>query len=382
MTPEDELRSLLRRCHLEPESATPRHVVADWLEENGDGPAEAALASLLRRAADDGWWPTRRWIGLDDDERPVADVFGASWLGPLAGGRDWGLDRGLLTLSCGFDELAAGPPPPIPLRGGIAWLTRLKLEAEGPLAPALASPWLEGLSGTLGLNGAFDCGTLTRAAERAPHLLSLAGLGLDECRVGGDFAALCSLPWECLAGLSINRTGLGEDALHALAGSPMGQSLRQLSAEHLGLIGPGVAALASSGSARSLRTLELDYNDLGLDAVASLGRLSHLRWLSLTANRRMGLPGVEAVCAADYAPGLFYLSLAFLEMGDAMCSLLASAGTLKGLARLDVSGDATMTIHGVRRLVESPGLPALTWLGIPGRLKSDPLPRREGLHIA
>lgn len=389
MSADPQLLALLRQCKEEPEGPSPRGVLGDWLEENAAGDALLALADLLRRPDPHFFHFPGRHVSLDADHRELADRHTAAWLGPLADGRDWELERGLFALECRAGELARDELPAPPLPGGWAWVGRLVVE-DAPIdgdeaEELLAAPLLADFDGIL---------MLARPGVYLPSLLRhggpsrVTGLDLSDCHLDEDATAplLARMPFPDLVYLDLQDNNLGPEGLAGLLGGPAGRRLRLLNLEDNRIGDAGLFQLANAPCAPHLRALELDSNGItneGLRALARSQRLGELCWLSLTFNRGITLPALEEALHARFARRLEYACFAFLDLGDEMCHAISRCPHLRQLGRLDVSGDAVMTAAGVRELMESPNLPALHWLGVPTRLKGSDLPEpRPGLHIA
>jgi hypothetical protein len=379
MSSEADLVALLRRCHLEPMSPMPRRVVADWLEENGSSEAEAALAGLLRRAERISYDYTDP-LPEDCKDRNLAKRHKAAWLGGLTEGRRWGFEHGLFSVYCQAQDLADGTLPRPPLRGGVAWLARLKVEevTADIITDVLSSPWLDGFQGVLCIVREDDSLGLPALLASQPHLRAITGLCLSYRPLTAEFPALCREgPWGEIVTLELMHSGLGSPEIQVLADSPLGQHLRLFDARNNQIGSPGVVALCRA--CPNLGVLNLLYNRVSDPGMKAISQLRSLRWLGLYENRRITVAGVEALLNGAPAASLQYLGLPNIRLGDQLCRIIADAH-LPNLKGLDISGERKMTVEGVRMLVESDRLPSLVRLGVPSGLNRS-VPTRPGLSF-
>lgn len=152
-------------------------------------------------------------------------------------------------------------------------------------------------------------------ADRTPPrgLAALAEAALDRLRVlragehgrGNRVArALASQPTLNLRVLDLRRSGLTDEGLVALAGSPALGRLRALHLQQNLVTARGVAALAASPALAGLELLDLRHNPLGADGAAALAASPHLD--SLTALHlhagELGAAGVRALASSTTLP--------------------------------------------------------------------------------
>jgi uncharacterized protein (TIGR02996 family) len=404
-----ELRSLIQGCKDAPDDDLPRLVLADWLEENGEGDRAEFVRLSVRLSAQE--------IPLGDEAVTLArlhELYSRNadrWLGGLDPHGGVTFERGLIRLRC-----------PLPV-----------LRALGDSADV--TPWLE----TLAFDRRFDQGTgdlLT--AEALAHFSGLEVgrlTGAHLQRLGGDVRAaglrrlrveltgsgsvvaaalaLCDqlgglrslevpaglgdVPLQSMASaawirgltlLAIERGGSLRQAAPVLARSParlahvnwagvqIGTTrLRQLATSHLladvvdlrlvraGLTAHDVRALARRPTWPRLRRLDLTDNllaDDGLKELAALG-LPSLRRLVLARNR-LTPAGLRELVAAPWCDGLEWLDLSDnRDLGDEGARVLAEAASLANLRRLNL-GACELTASGSRALAQSPHLARLQTL--------------------
>jgi hypothetical protein len=382
MSSEADLVSLLRRCHLEPESSLPRQVVADWLEENGTSEAEAAMAGLLRKAVRDCFAFLEPGFVVPPEFREVATMHYPTWLPGISVDTHWGIEGGLFSLEYRADQVVAGKVAVPSLPGGMAWVSRIKVVdvASKRFRALLASPCLDGFHGTLSLYCAGGVSDMADLFAAQPWLRTLTGLAFHFKELQAEFRKLCRIgPWEEVVSLSISRCGLQTRDFAALADSPLGQHLRLLDISENKFDGSGLEAVCRASP--GLFALYSKQNRIDSAGVKAVSQLRSLRWLNLFRSPGLTLAGVEALASGPCAEGLYSLSLSSTNLGDEACRLLAN-GRLRNLAHLYVSEDQHITADGVRVLVEAANLPSLVWLGLPSRLKRQGrLPSRTGLKI-
>ena len=58
-----ELRALIRACKAEPDDDAPRLILADWLEEHGEGERAAFIRAQIARPDDASIQPNLDWAG-------------------------------------------------------------------------------------------------------------------------------------------------------------------------------------------------------------------------------------------------------------------------------------------------------------------------------
>src|SRR5262249_11422479 len=115
-----------------------------------------------------------------------ANRYAEAWLGDLPGQTGWGMERGLFTVQCLADTLAAGALEEPALPGGWAWVERLivlQLRRKD-IDRFFAAPLPPGFDGTLQLARKPLSHDLGRALARSEAAASLTGLDLAQCHLG------------------------------------------------------------------------------------------------------------------------------------------------------------------------------------------------------
>ncbi len=397
--PRSELVSLLTAARMAPWEDTPRLIVADWLEENGDA-ADQARAAFVRQQVKRS---AKLKFGKRDrepsrEEKRLLAAHKDAWLGGLPSlddGADINWVRGLVDMRVGMEAFVKKPARATLESEAAAWLDEVQFNGvtAARLKKFLALPvagWVGGLIvGSNNLGGA-EC-RLIAGAERlaglhtldmnynelgdegaaaladSPHLGNVSHLDLWICQIGPEGAralagsrTLAPPDWLNLGGNSI-----GEEGARALAGSPFLSRTRRLLLWGNGIGSAGVVEMMK-GPLGPLEELYLNENRLGAPAaraIASWPGLPGLRTLSLWGNTLRARGGV-ALLSADLS-SLRMLLLANNGVGDDTALALADNTRLRGLEQLDLSSNG-ITDAGVRALLDSPHLVKLKNLNLSG----------------
>jgi uncharacterized protein (TIGR02996 family) len=408
-TTSPELSALLNACRAAPADDTPRLVLADWLDEHGDGDrAEfvrlqcelarptldvertAALRASERELIRANW---PRWAG--ELPQVMADiwreVYAAAreryWPGaeggpavrtdPMAGRQSWGFRRGLLwvelTPLVARDDRFLGW-----CRGPEAeWLEEAGLELPGAAAlaewevPDPVRPYL-GLSVKIALSsdesaGGRDHIAGLRRALGCPNFRLVRGLAVtladDDPRSVGQ---LLAADVRCVTRLSVAGPGVTDAAVAAIAAAPFeGLSALDVSTNNLG---PAAArALAGSRSLRRLAVLAAWRNRFGDDGLMALFESPLAASLTRVELMNTGLGDRATVALASspllarlYGPGL---NLTMNKIGDAGAKALAGCEYLARFREL-VLRENEIGNAGVRALAGSPYAANLTYLDL------------------
>ncbi len=296
---------LLAAIFADPDSNAARQVYADHLLEQGDPRGEFIQLQLTL-------------AGLPETDPRFAEMFGRmkqleakhakAWLAPFREHiRRWRFWRG-------FPYVVT---------------TSVELWCKGASAILAAAPNI--YVNLEGLKKAH-----LPALSKTP-LGRLGRLGLSDSRI--DAAQLAEIAsWPTLAGLrdlGISGNVFKETGARALAGSP-----------HVG----------------SLHTLDLGQchvGDDGLVAIAASPHLTGLRGLDLSAGG-IGPAGMAALAKSSTLTNLESITLYSNPIGDAGAASLASASSLSKLTRLRCGGSMGITAAGIKALVESKALKALS----------------------
>lgn len=331
------LKGILRECVENPEDDAPRLVLADWLDDHGDGDRAAFVRGQLALASLDADDPARRAL----DARLAQFQFKhlGAWVASLHGQvSSFWFTRGLLHVPLYVHNLSS-----------------LDTDAEG-------WDWVERVT----LGGIWTPKALVRLGESplATRLVSLdageGGLKLAGTRV------LADSPWLAnLRVLSLARNNIGNRGAAVLAGSAFVSNLRSLDLtyDRIGL--EGVGALGSSPHLAELRSLSLDYNSVGTAGLAALLTSPHLRRLeslSLTSNGPI-TPRKPDTPLADRPASLTRLRFNGNALGNRGTAALVASPLLAKLTSLDLSGNRIQPA-GMRALASSPHLANLTFLNL------------------
>lgn len=299
-----------------------RLICADWLEDQGDAARAEFIRvqiELSRALAGDPRVP-----GLRQRERDLLAANGDAWVAPLCE------VLGLRPAHFRREEHAK-------FRGG--FLETLSLSAQAFVEQGAALLRLAPLR-SLRL---WEAGDAAAELARCPHLAWIEHLEFcDYFRAPLDAAGMRELAASPHLGrldcLMLYRNNLGDAGVAALAAAPWLAGLRMLTLGNNGLSASAVEALVAAGQLERLATLHLGGNDLGDPAMALLAGCASLRrltTLSLT-NCRIGVGGVEALCAATFR-GLLSLDIDRNPFGPTGAAAVARLSQLNRLIALNLS---------------------------------------------
>lgn len=339
-----ELLGLLQCAREAPEDATPRLILADWLEEYGDE-AEQARAELIHLQCQPDAWngqetpaDSARRIGRQDQ---LQTRYAAAWLGPLRSlPLPWEFRRGMLEVELDAREVKGRRLEQFSGSEAWAWV-------EGVTLHGLTSPRLGELAG----NPAWLSSVTT---------LRLVG----EVR-RTDMRALARMKWfGDLRRLDLEQTRIAEDAVAVLAEVPPG-NLGQLSFSRSGLTTRAAGYLSRSSGLAGLTALDLRHNRLGdvaieaLLANLSLDRLTRL----LLAGNGLGPRAVRTLLACPSLHRLVDLDLSSNPLGPEGARLLANSPGLAHLTTLKLSR-CRLSAEAVEAVLLSPHLRKLARLSL------------------
>jgi uncharacterized protein (TIGR02996 family) len=407
--------SLLADVLANPDDDTPRLVMADWFEGNGQPEraqlirVQCELARLPRRTVRslgcDAWVYDREEAGpLSLQERELLQAHEGAWREtlPQVQGLIWGeFERGFVrALSIDPEKadanwvrrlpdwLAAAPVQVLSLDRGV---TPAHLQEVARL------PCLKQVCG-LYLSGAFGDGPRpgvegARYLADSPFLTNLTGLGFWSADIGSEgLAAIAkSSVSEKLTYLYLAYDHVGMDGAKAASDSPRLRNLHNLALDETGFE-PGalrlmlesplvtqlhtlslywvygqleVAQALNSSYVRNLRRVILDGNsfrDEGIRILAAASALSALTDLCIGKNEVTDT-GARALAETSCLRNLRTLLLMDNEIGDEGVVALANSSALSNLVELNlgcnVVGDA-----GAVALAQSPYVTELRELGL------------------
>jgi uncharacterized protein (TIGR02996 family) len=309
---------LLRAIQDDPDDDLPRLVLADWLDDQGEG-ARAEFVRVQLELARGGAGPARQRLRFRETELLRDNV--ARWLGPFADTDPpvWRYERGT----------------------AVVRLHTMSLLQEGTLP--LAAEW-------------FPRGWVLD--------LTLHGQALDLPRLFGQ-------PWLAqLYRLALEEVELGQEALHALAGCPLLARLRGLRLAQTALHG-GVGLLAQSSRLAGLVGLDLSDNPLTLSDIQDVGRaFPALRRLNLSY-RPLRREHIDALLAGERLEDLTSLQLERCSLWGELVGHLVSSPRLAALEELNLNRN-WLRGGGGEAVAGSPHLANLRRLGL----------RNTGLHGA
>jgi uncharacterized protein (TIGR02996 family) len=345
-----ELLGLLEACKQDPEDDTPRLVLADWLEDHGDG-ARAQLTRLQCRAARMSH-RERRHQRVDQRVRALERACEAGWLRPLH-------ERGLAA-SFGRGLLRVTAPLGAHRRAEVRRLAEAELWASVESLGVNGAPW-----GLPGLQGWLSSGLCVRLTS-----LSLGSVILGE----PESEALAGAELPLLRDLQLYFQHLRPAGLGRLARAPFAAALDSLALPGSvgNRLGPSGAAALAAGSWGGLRRLDLQTNSLGdtgaecVAAAAWAGRLHHL---NLQSND-IGPRGARTLLHGPRALSPGRVLLSGNPLGDAGAAVLAAAPLLADAKELTLT-ECDIGPAGAAALAGAPGLAGLTLLILYGNRVGD-----------
>jgi uncharacterized protein (TIGR02996 family) len=400
------------------EDDLPRLAFADWLEENGDEARARFIRLQIEQAKCDEDDP-RHWR-LEAEIRPLWKANEKAWRAEVPA---WCRER--MVFRRGFASTAGsmiGGTIAAMLRSGRPLLRKQPIESlmlvEGKaedVATVLSWPEAANLRelslwkceidarvvASLGalrslsiLQVPFELG-LVRLLVGQPSLAGLHSLRWEK-RIRGaqhepcvlELEALVGGPWRQLHSLRLGSMQLGPPEAALLAAAAALRGLRELDLQLSPLEDAGVEALVRT-EWPSLQSLGLSYcrfGDGGMAALLAWPRLPELRNLqvrntapaarllaSTPATRRLvhldvssnglGDEGFRAFAESTTLPELLSLRVADNDIKEPGLRALRAPNALSRLERLDLSMNFSRD-QAARCLLESPHLPALSWLNM------------------
>ena len=388
-----ELRSLLHTAKQHGEEASPRLIIADWLEERGD-PGDRERAEFIRlqielcHAESPGSTkPNRQRKQQRCDE--LLRAHRQDWLGPFSKLGNKGnikFERGLLHLELPLASMTGRAGQTLLEGEAVWWIDRLLVRISGinPLNLAMESPLLPHV-GTLVLPSASLGVDAVRLLGEKEALVNLSGLDLNYNHVGNAGVGVLG---QCphlsnLRSLDLWINRIGATGIASMAKSPHLRHLTHLNLGGNSLRGSGTEALCKSPITAPLRTLLLWGNNIGQTGARALSRsrMPHLESLYLNENRldhrcmehlaswpqlrklktlslwrnKLESTGVK-ILASQPLPHLSTLLINENRLDDDALRSIASQPGFAGLRKLDLHGNPMITESGMRSLIESPYL--------------------------
>jgi uncharacterized protein (TIGR02996 family) len=176
---------------------------------------------------------------------------------------------------------------------------------------------------------------------QAPNLSRLRVLSVGHSKAVTDaaVAALVRSPYlACSEGLHMYLTAITDATARALADSPRSACLTRLDMLQTAAGNAGLEALIQSSYLGALRDLAISegITDPGVRMLAAAPFSSRLRRLDLSYNRRLGVPGAEALAASEHLTQLQELRLRETRIGPRGTLVLLHSTRLPALRGLDI----------------------------------------------
>jgi uncharacterized protein (TIGR02996 family) len=364
-----DLESLYAGICAHPDEDTPRLVLADWLDEQGDKPS-AFRADLIRThcrlARMEPWSP--EWRELNEHWQKLSHKFEMQkaenklpWAAHLKGRvRAWALERGLVGHLTLFSKRFVNEGDSYFEQDPVRSVKFVKLDSVmGSVKPDVLfkCPHLARIADV-----DFDgSGLADKALEQfgaSPHIGGLRSLGLggnNNFTRGALPKLLARLPALTKLDVSDNErfaNGHAED----LAKCPHLARLRVLNLSGTGIKPEGVAALVGSKHATGLTNLELQPQE-EFDE-------EHGYALGPRGQRADGLAICEALAASKHLVNLTDLNLNFVNLGGEGAEVFARAH-LPALKRLHLCENG-ITRDGIKALAANPVAKQLLFVNLAG----------------
>ena len=263
--PRPELIALLDAVKDNPDDDTPRLVLADWLEENGDK-FDAERAKFIRKTIAEARG-LQKLPNSDRAQRNQTDLL-RRWLEPFVGFKSgWHFERGLPILKVAGPRFLKEDVSKLLASEAFAFVQFVQLvDAGGPRMEKMAA---------------------------LPEFRFVPGLFVDPLGSLGVHYAVKFFSSPNLTGLRrIEFRGVdpGAVGMEALVANPALARLRKLALYHNKLVDKAVAALAAAKHLTNLTHLDLSDNnigDKGAEALAASKAFPNLRELDLRENPRL-----------------------------------------------------------------------------------------------
>ncbi len=339
-----DVLAFLRECKDNPDDDTPRLVLADWLQDNGDE-HDSARGDCIRAQCEAAQLALRHphWAELQERISRLSNAHAPFWLGRLQEvPHARSFRRGLLQLTLMARDLAAASPS-LAAEEAYAWVDELRFRTAPlkSLQKLIDTRFLDNLN-SLDLGRCNLRGSGLFVLVHGADLGNLRKLDLEEDWISeeGVRTLVASTNLRRLQVLNLASNHLGERALEMLGDSSLLARLEALNLDSNHLGDAPLKTLARSPQLGNLRSLSLGQNrlgDAGAIALAGAESLTSLKHLNLTSNSLSG-PGIEALANSRQLATLETLDLCNNAMAGEGAWALARSRYLGNLKELHFTG--------------------------------------------
>ena len=369
---------LMKQVAADPDDDTPRLIMADWYDEQGDPRGQFIRAQCEMETLD---WDTPRFDQLENEVDVAITKHRAKWVRalPKLPGITWGnfnramhngmWDEGRYYFRRGFVELLAIRDTKS-LKKHLSAVRQYGLAAYPEVVSGQASCYeqlyRESYIRGIGFFQQFD-GVDFDGIEGMTSRDKLRVLSLNECDLGQEEAKrLTSIEFPALRSLDLHFNDL-ERSIDTLCAWPVFKDLRclDLSLNSLGDVPGSLKRLMSEPALANLSSLSLWSNELTAKDFRSAARtcvMKRLTSLDLSSNR-MGDDGVAAMLKLPLS-SLRILELSTSDITSEGVQFLAKSKKLKNLRRLNVGHNDGVGDPGIAAIAESHHLSQLTHLNL------------------
>ena len=355
-------RAFLEAIGQTPDDDTPRLILADWLEENGDPDRAEFIRDQCQLAHLDNHDARCKKLRERTDELLAKNPFWKTEAAPQHFSEKVIFERGLAErLAITTQEIREDSKVLLKLSETIRKM-EVTLFLDEECRELSTSPYLNHITH---IKTGCVADSEIISLLRSEKLANLQGIDLSE----GQFHdavmdAITRNPYlRKLQSLMMGDNPLTDAAMTALAASTQLTSVRMLDLRDLAITSQGALALSQAPVLAAVGSLNLSNNklgDAGIEAFARSSHLGHLEKMNLSYTK-MSAEGVKALLVAPWMTSLRQMSLEGNRFGDKGASLIANHPGQWNVTDLKLSL-TDISDEGVEELALSGKLATLTSL--------------------